>query len=195
MAAAVLCLTLMEALLKLAALGLPPLLAITIRMVIGVLMLTPWILRAGVRSLKTERFATHFWRGLVGYLGLATFILAVTQLPLADVTAISFSRPLWAILIAAIVLGEAFNMRRGVATLIGFAGVLIMVRPGGAIETATLLALAHSVLSALTIIYVRLLSSTEPPLRIMVYHQSLSVLFGLGPSMYYWLTPGLESLL
>lgn len=195
MCAAVLGLTLMEGLLKLAALGLPPLQAITIRMVFGVLMLAPWVWRAGIGSLKTERFATHFWRGLIGYLGLVTFILAATQMPLADVTAISFTRPLWAILIAALLLGERFDIPRGIATAIGFSGVLIMVRPDGAMEAAMLFALAHSVFSALTIIYIRMLSSTEPALRIMVYHQTLSVVFGLVPALYVWETPSAEALL
>jgi drug/metabolite transporter (DMT)-like permease len=195
MSAAVLCLTLMEALLKLAALGLPPMLAITIRMVFGVLMLAPWILRDGIGSLKTSRPGTHFWRGVIGYLGLTCFILAATRIPLADVTAISFTRPLWAILIAAIVLREAFDGRRGLATLIGFSGVLIMVRPDGALEVRALLALGHGFFSGLTIVFVRTLSSTEPPVRIMFYHQALSVVLGLGPALYYWQTPGLESLL
>ena len=195
MVLALICLTLMEALLKLAALGLPPMQAITIRMLFGVLMLMPWVLRDGVSSLRTSRPWTHFWRSVIGYLGLTCFILAVTIIPLADVTAISFTRPLFAIIIAAIFLREVFDIPRGIAALIGFSGVLIMVQPEGAVEAGALLALGHGFFSGLTIVYVRALSSTEPPMRIIFYHQALSVVFGMGPALYYWQTPSGETLI
>ena len=181
----------MAAAMKFVSLELPFLVVILVRMVFGLLPLAPWVLRNGLSSLRTKRFSLHFVRALNGYIALACFVYALGQLTVADVTAIGFARPLWVIPVAAILLGETVGWRRTLATLVGFAGVIVMLRPSGEMDPAMLVALIYSLGACLTLILVKMLSATEPPARIVVYHQALSFLLGLGPAIYFWETPSL----
>ncbi len=181
----------MAAALKFVSLELPFLVVILVRMVFGLLPLAPWVVRNGLSSLRTKRFGLHFARALNGYIALACFVYALGQLTIADVTAIGFARPLWVIPVAAILLGETVGWRRTMATLVGFAGVMVMLRPSGEMDPAMLIALVYSFGACLTLILVKMLSSTEPPARIVFYHQALSFLLGLGPAIYFWETPTL----
>jgi len=74
------------------------------------------------------------------------------MLPLADATAIAFSQPLFSVVVAALIAGEKVRWRRWSATVIGFVGVLVMVRPGeGSLQAGALVALANAATVALSI--------------------------------------------
>jgi drug/metabolite transporter (DMT)-like permease len=181
----------MAAALKYVSQELPFLVVILIRMVFGLMPLAPWVVRNGLAGLRTQRFGLHFARALNGYIALGCFVYALGELTIADVTAIGFARPLWVIPVAALLLGEAVGWRRTLATLVGFAGVLVMLRPGGDTDPAMLVALVYSFGACMTLILVKMLSSSEPPARIVFYHQALSFGLGLGPALYFWQTPTL----
>lgn len=184
----------MTAALKYVAEGLPFLVVIMIRMAFGLLPIVPWIVRNGIGTLHTQRLPLHFARALNGYLALGCFVYALTRLTLADVTAIGFAKPLWVIVVAALVFGERVGWRRGTATVVGFVGVLVILRPAGNFDPAMLVALLGSFGACMTLILVKMLSTTEPPGRIVFYHQGLSFLFGLVPAVLFWETPTPEQL-
>src|SRR5689334_21547335 len=100
------------------------------RAVISLIVLLPWMSTGRVQPWRSKRIAGHFWRTTMGTLSMVLGCYAVTLLPLADATAIAFSQPLFSVILAAAVLGEKVRWRRWTATIVGFAGVLIMVRPG-----------------------------------------------------------------
>ncbi|MEX2642758.1 MAG: DMT family transporter [Acetobacterales bacterium] len=179
----------MTAALKYVSQELPFLVVILVRMAFGIVPLLPWIARNGIGTLRTHRFPLHVARALNGYLALACFVYALTQLSLADVTAIGFARPLWVIVIAALFLGETVGWRRGTATVVGFLGVLVILRPGGHLDPAMLVALLGSFGACMTLILIKMLSTTEPGGRIVFYHQGLSFLIGLAPAVWFWETP------
>jgi len=164
---------------------------------IGVLLLTPVFLRMGVPGLKTQRFGLHMVRLAMACTAQFGVFVAVINLHLADATAIAFSRPLFTTVIAVIVLHEIVRWRRWTATLVGFAGVLIMVRPGhDGIDPVALIAVASALTFAVANILIRMLSRTEPPNRILFYYHVGGTLVFAGPACWMWVTPaGIEWLM
>jgi drug/metabolite transporter (DMT)-like permease len=117
---------------------------------------------------------------------------AVSMLPLADATAIAFSQPLFSVVVAALVLGEKVRWRRWSATVIGFAGVLIMVRPGeGSLQLGALVALANAAAVSISILLVRRLSDSETPLMILTQFAIFSTLLLALPAIWVWRWPDL----
>jgi drug/metabolite transporter (DMT)-like permease len=112
---------------------------------------------------------------------------ATTRLPLTDSTAISFAAPLFMILTAIFLLGETVRWRRGLATLAGFVGVLVMVRPDrGALEPAALVGLLGAFLVAPSTTLLKRLSTTDEPLTILVYFGLFASLLTAIPAFLTW---------
>ena len=138
------------------------------RAVISVILLLPMMLAGRVRPWHSKRIAGHFWRTVMGTTSMVLGFYAVSLLPLADATAISFSQPLFSVLVAALIAGEKVRWRRWSATVVGFIGVLIMVRPGeGSLQFGALVALANAATVSLSILLVKRLSDSETPLMIL----------------------------
>jgi drug/metabolite transporter (DMT)-like permease len=105
--------------------------------------------RIGFSSLKTTRPLLQGLRALIAVLLINCNFYAFTKLPLADVTSIGFSRNLFLILLAVPLLGEKVSVHRILATIVGFIGIIIIIRPGqSAFEGAALIALAGAGLGA-----------------------------------------------
>jgi drug/metabolite transporter (DMT)-like permease len=84
-------------------------------------------------------------RGVFGLMAMYCSYYAIAHIPLADYTALSFTKPLFATVLAVLILQEIVRWRRWTATLVGFLGVLVMVRPGaGSFQPAALAALADA---------------------------------------------------
>ncbi|MGH6893915.1 MAG: DMT family transporter [Dongiaceae bacterium] len=96
----------------------------------GLLALTPLIAWHGIGALRTRHLGMHAWRGLLGAASMMCAYFGISRLPLASYTALSFTKPLFAIVLAVIVLHETVRWRCWAATGVGFFGVLMMMRPG-----------------------------------------------------------------
>lgn len=93
-------------------------------------VLLPLLRQAGGWSaLRTDNPAGHVWRMVFGLIGMAGAFYGYATMPLAAVTALGFTMPLFLTLLAVPLLGETVGWRRGLAVLVGFGGVLVMVRP------------------------------------------------------------------
>ena len=157
---------------------------------IGIVLLAPWFVKAGRETWRTRRAGAHLARAVIAGVGQAAVYYAVIHLYLADATAVAFSRPLFLTLLAVLILGEAVGWRRWAATAFGFLGVLVMVRPGGApFDIAWAVAVLAAILFALGIIYIRRLSTTEPPIRILFYYHVFGIAMFLGPAVALWQPP------
>jgi drug/metabolite transporter (DMT)-like permease len=124
-----------------------------------------WVaLGPGFASLKTKRVGAHVGRMAIGVTAMGLNFLSFVLLPLAEATAIGFSVPIFATLLAALVLGEATGRWRWSAILIGFVGVLVIVQPGsGHIGTyGVTVAVAAALSTAGATIAIRRLGATEP---------------------------------
>jgi len=162
------------------------------RAVISVILLLPMIAAGRVRPWESKRIAGHFWRTLMGTISMVLGFYAVSLLPLADATAIAFSQPLFSVLVAALIAGEKVRWRRWSATIVGFVGVLIMVRPGeGSLQLGALVALANAASVAVSILLVKRLSGTETPLMILTQFALFSTLFLAPPALWVWRWPDL----
>lgn len=162
------------------------------RAVIGVVLLMPHMAAGRVQPWKSPRISGHFWRTVVGTTSMVCGFYAVALLPLADATALSFSQPLFSVVIAALVLREAVRWRRWSATIVGFIGVLIMVRPGeGSLQPGALIALANALLVAISILMVKRLSATESPMMILTMFAIFSTVLLAGPAIWVWRWPDL----
>jgi drug/metabolite transporter (DMT)-like permease len=153
------------------------------------LILVPWLIRSDAPEILTQRLGTHTIRALLALSSFACFAYAVGKLILADATALTFTSPLWSILVSVIFLGEPVRIRRWTATVIGFVGVLFIVKPTGNVAPAMLVALAGAICVSLSMMLVKKLSTTESPHQILFYFTVVGSLASLGPGIYFWQTP------
>ncbi len=102
------------------------------RQLAGLIVLAPIILRDPKRAFAARRYGLILFRALAAIAGTVLGFYAYQNMPLAEANALSFTRALWLVPLAMFVLREPVGVWRWGATLIGFAGVLIMLRPSGA---------------------------------------------------------------
>jgi drug/metabolite transporter (DMT)-like permease len=165
------------------------------RNVFGLAFMMPWLLRSGVKALATRRFGGHVMRALFGLSAMLCLFMALSLMPLAEVTALTFAAPLFATLGAALVLKERVRLRRWAATLVGFLGVMLILRPGmEVISPAALVALGAAAFMASAFLCVRSLARTEHPAAIVIYFGLLVTPMSLIPALFVWTTPTLELL-
>jgi len=162
------------------------------RSAIGLALLVPYLVTGRVRPWASTRIAGHFWRTLVGTTSMVCGFYAVALMPLADATALSFSQPLFSVVIAAVIVGEKVRWRRWTATVVGFLGVLVMVRPGaGVLEPGAAIALLNALLVAFSILLVKRLTDTEDPLTILTMFALFSTLLLAPAAVWVWRWPDL----
>lgn len=141
----------------------------------GAILLAIVAFRRDWASLRTRRRGLHLLRGIGTIVSSILFVSALSQLPIADATATSFVSPLFVTALSIPMLGERVGWRRWLATLVGLAGVLIVVRPGGAgFHLAALLPALSALCWAFALIVTRLMSGTESPIATVTY----STVFG-----------------
>ncbi len=156
----------------------------------GAAFLIPLVLWRGWRSVATRHPWMHLLRTGFGTASMFGVFYAVTHMPLADATAILFSSPLFATVFAAILLREAVGWRRATATLVGFGGVLVMVRPGAeAIEPAAFVAIGAAMLTGALAIIIRRLSGKDSPYVIIFWFTTVGSLIALPFALAVWVPP------
>jgi len=159
------------------------------RALFGLLTVLPFALRLGADGVKTKRLPLHLFRATIGAGAMSCGFYALTKIPMADAVAISFTRPLFLIVLAVIFLGEVVRIRRWSATFVGFIGVVVMVRPSVDIEAASIIALVGTFLVAVAVVCVKKLSTTERPTVMLFYFGIVSTVVTAVPAAYYWRTP------
>jgi drug/metabolite transporter (DMT)-like permease len=155
-------------------------------------LLAAFILPAALArgGIATARPAAHFGRTVVGLGGFICMVYAIAHAPLADVTALTFTKPLFMVPLAILLLGEAVGWQRWAAVVVGFVGVLIMVRPGGApFDLALAAALGNGFLTAWVAIMLKRLSRTERPETMVFYFGFFSALLTAVPAGLAWTWP------
>ncbi|WP_321389534.1 DMT family transporter [Emcibacter sp.] len=145
-------------------------------------------------SLKTQQPKLIAARSMLMCLIVLANFSAVMYLPLVTVTSIQFTRPLYLVVLAALFLGESVKLPRTIATLIGFAGVLIILRPGSDIHWAMILLLVGTLASSFNAIVTKKLTKTDKISNMMIYSNIAVILMCMPVAVYYWVTPGLMDL-
>lgn len=170
-----------------------PLQIMFFRVLFGFLCLLPWVLYRGVAVLRTTKIRLYALRALTSVGAMTSWFYAISLIPIAEVTALSFLAPLFATAGAALILREIVGPRRWSATLIGFAGALIIIRPG-VMEMAAgnWLALASAVFMGASVLVIKTLSRTEHPNLVVFYMGLLTTPLTLVPALFVWQMPAPE---
>ena len=188
---AVLLLATMDALLKWMVARYPVLQIVFLRNVIALLPVAVYILRGpGWTAMRTDRLPALLGRSLLSLVAIALLTLALGRMQLAEATAVLFVAPLFVTALSVPLLAERVGVHRWAAVLFGFAGVLIMIRPGaGVLGFGAVLALGSALFYALTMIAIRYLSRTESTAAIVGYNQiGMAVVTGAFMPVQ-WVTP------
>jgi len=155
----------------------------------------PFALREGPAAFRTNVLALQMGRAAVGLGAMFCGYYGITKLELADATTIGFTRALFMIPLAVLFLGEKIRAARWIATVAGFAGVIVMMRPaGGAPLFPMLIALAGALFTAAGIVLVKKLAERENPVTILLYFNFTTTLVSLPTVFPVWITPRLHEL-
>jgi drug/metabolite transporter (DMT)-like permease len=175
--------------------GLHPLQVVFFRTAFGLLAMLPWLLRQGIGVMRTEHLRLHLLRALIGIFAMVGWFTTLSLMPLAEATALSFTAPIFTSVLAVLILGEVMRLRRWTATLVGFLGALIIVRPGvEAIDPAALLAIGTAAIWASSTVLIKILARTESAGAITTYMVLLTTPITLVAALLVWQTPTLEQL-
>ena len=162
-----------------------------LRYLMGLLVMLPLVWHHGLRAYRPVHITGQFWRGGVHTLGLILWFTALPKIPLADMTAIGFTGPIFIMIGAAWFLGEPMRRDRWIAALIGFVGVLVVLAPqmtgqGGVYH---LIMLASSPVFAASFLITKALTRYEKP-GVIVLWQALTVtLLSLPMALPHWQAP------
>ncbi len=162
-----------------------------LRYLMGTFVMLPWLWRDGWAAYKPVHWLGQFWRGAVHTLGLVLWFTALPHIPLADMTAIGFTGPIFIMIGAAWFLGEPMRRDRWVAALIGFAGVLVVVMPKmtGAGGWYNLVMLASAPVFAASFLITKALTRYEKT-SVIVFWQALTVTaLSLPMALLHWQAP------
>ena len=148
----------------------------------------------GFDKVTTTKPKLHLLRNTIHFGGQTGWFYGVAFLPLADVFAIEFTAPIWTALLAVIFLKEPLTNYRTLSIFLGFAGIMIILRPGiNIIQPAALIVLFATFCFASTYVFTRHMSITESPLTIIFYMNLIQLPIGLLTSLHDWNYPSMQS--
>ncbi len=134
------------------------------------IVMVPIMLGPGLAAMRTQRLRMHITRNSVHFIAQFSWLAALTMIPLAQLFALEFTAPIWVACLAPLFLGERLTRTRITAAILGFAGLLIVARPGLiAVNTGVSLGLLAAVGFALSMLTTKSLTRTEQPLQILFY--------------------------
>jgi len=192
---ATLCFVSMQSLIRQIGGELPPVEVAFFRNLFGFMAIAPIFFRHGLEPLKTRRLGLHAVRGTLQGLSMMAFFTGVTMAPFAEATSISFSGPLFATVLAVIILRERIRLRRIMALLCGFLGVLIVLRPGFVeVGLGQGLLLGSSLVWGAAIVVIKRLAQTEAATTQTAYMGLFMTPITFLPALYVWQPPTLEQL-
>ena len=166
------------------------------RSLFGTLVLVPAFLRHSLEPLRTQKFSLHVARGLLNVVAIITFFYGLSLTALAEVTALNFSAPLFTTLAAVLVLGERIRARRVIALLVGFSGMLVILRPGFAMVGAGPMIIIFSAATwAATLTLTKTILRTDSAITVVSYMTLFLVPISFLLALFYWQWPSLEQLL
>ena len=162
-----------------------------LRYLFGLVVMIPLILRAGLANYRPNGLTGQFWRGAVHTIGLVIWFIALPHVPLADMTAMGFTGPIFTMIGATFVLREKMVPARWVAAAIGFLGVVIVVAPklGGSAGFYNLLMLASSPVFAASFLITKVLTRRDRPEVIVAWQAITVAVFSLPLAMLHWTWP------
>lgn len=188
--------TLMTALIRETAPGVHPFEIAFFRALVNLVLMLPFAIRVGAAGLKTTNHKVFALRGVCGLVFLMTYFSGAALIPVAESQALVFTSPLWGALLAVLFLSERVYMARSLALIAGFAGVLIILRPGIVeVSLGALLVLAGALAAAVSNTIVKFTARTDHPDAIVFYQMVYVTPMIFVPALFVWTWPTFEQLL
>lgn len=191
MAASGIVFAILNTVLRVISLQLDPLQVQFLRYFAGLLVMTPFIARVGLRAYSPNGLVGQLWRGVIHTAGMVLWYMALPHLTLADTTAIGFTGPIFVMIGAVLALGEKMVWERWVSALAGFAGVLVVVGPGLTAGGGSwqLIMLGSAPLFAASALITKALTRRDRPEVIVVWQCITISLFSLPGAVLHWSWP------
>ena len=186
----------MGACVKLLSDDLHPVIICFYRCLMGLIIITPFIIKNNFQALQTDNMRLQILRALINIISMICWFTAIGMMHLEKATALGFTTPLFTTVLAVIVLGEVIRFHRTAALLLGFVGILIIIRPGYMpFEFGTILMLIASFSFSFVLIFVKKLSATDSSLTIIFYHLLYMTPAFFILSLFYWQSISLDQLI
>ena len=164
-----------------------------IRAFIMVVMLLPWILRRGLRGIRTSRPGLQFINGFFFAVALSAWFWALPLLPLDLITAVGFTAPTFAVLGAILFLGEKSEPWRWGALIVGIIGALIIVRPGFTeVSPGVLAMIISSMCFAITKLLVKVITRIDTPESVVFWQAVWTAVLAFPVALFFWAIPNWE---
>ncbi len=162
-----------------------------LRSIMAAIAITPFVLWSRGAVFRTRKSGLHFIRNLSHFGAQFFWFVAVALIPLAEVVSIEFTMPIWTAILAAALLGEKLTGRRVLAIGLGFAGVLVILRPGAAeISAGAFSALAAAIGFSLSVTLVKKLTGSESVLTELAHMFWTQAVLSVVLMAILWLMPG-----
>lgn len=167
------------------------------RYLFGTLMLLPIVLKLGLhRSMSTNRLPLHLFRGCIHACGMFLWFVGLPLTTLASVTALGFTGPIFVTIGAALFLGEKVRLRRWIAIAVGFAGAMIIIRPGiGDLGIGAICILISTPIFSASNLISKALARTETANKIVIWQHLTILIFACPVALWFWQTPSPTDLL
>ena len=162
-----------------------------LRSFFGLMFMLPIILRGPDYSdLRVKLPKLHFIRGFSSSVATLAWFYAVSVMPLGEAVALNFTAPLFATVLAVLFLREVVRFNRWAGTVVGFVGVLIVIRPGmQAVELGALLSLGSALLIAVNVLMIRTMAQVDSGRSIVASFNLFLTIFTLIPALFFWQWP------
>ena len=166
------------------------------RCLMGLIIITPFVARNNFKALQTDNMRLQIFRALINIISMICWFSAIGMMHFEKATALGFTTPLFTTVLAVLILGEVIRFHRTAALLLGFVGILIIIRPGYMpFEFGTILMLIASFSFSFVLIFVKKLSATDSSLTIIFYHLIYMTPVFFILSLFYWENINLNQLI
>ena len=166
------------------------------RCLMGLIIITPFVARNNFKALQTDNMRLQIFRALINIISMICWFSAIGMMHFEKATALGFTTPLFTTVLAVLILGEVIRFHRTAALLLGFVGILIIIRPGYMpFEFGTILMLIASFSFSFVLIFVKKLSATDSSLTIIFYHLLYMTPAFFILSFFYWESINLSQLI
>jgi drug/metabolite transporter (DMT)-like permease len=166
------------------------------RSLMGLILITPFVVRNNFKALHTKNMRLQIFRASINIISMICWFSAIGMMHFEKATALGFTTPLFTTVLAVVVLGEVIRFHRTAALLLGFIGIIIIIRPGYVpFEFGTVLMLVASFSFSFVLIFVKKLSATDSSLTIIFYHLLYMTPVFFILSLFYWENINLNQLI
>ena len=164
------------------------------RFFLGLIIILPYIIKNKDAVLKTTHLKQHFLRAILGLPAMLIYFSALVLLPIEKLTAISFVVPLIVTILAVFFLGEKIYIYRTLALILGFSGMLVIIRPGFVdISVGVYMVLFSALLWSINIIITKKISKDDSAITILAYQSIFMSLLSFIIVLFFWEMPSLKT--